>query len=294
MSTPATRHSFVHVLLLLMALIWGINFSVVKYGTVFVPPLAFNGVRVALAAVALLVIAIFAGKRWPSRRDTLALLLLGMLGNGVYQVLFIEGVARTRAGTAALVLASSPALIAIFGRAVGVERTTRRRWAGIAVQLGGMALVVFGSARAATSDSGSLAGTLLVLAGAVAWAVFTVALKPFTHRIHPLQLAALTMIGGALPLVLLALPDVAATSWRAVPNGVWGAIVYSGIGGLVIAYLFWYRGVRAIGPTRTAMYGNLQPIIALAVAWITLHEIPTIWQGLGATGIMSGLLLTRS
>lgn len=294
MTPPPTRHSLVHVLLLMMALIWGINFSVVKYGTGFVAPLAFNSVRVALAAVALLCIAVAAGGRWPSRRDALALLLLGMLGNGLYQVLFIEGVARTRAGTAALVLASSPALIAVLGRALGVERTTRRRWAGIAIQLCGMALVVFGSARAATSDSGSLTGTLLVLAGALAWAIFTVMLKPYTHHIHPLQLAALTMAGGALPLALLALPDVATTSWRAVPFDVWVAIVYSGIGGLVIAYLFWYRGVRAIGPTRTAMYGNLQPIIALAVAWMTLHEMPTVWQGLGATGIMSGLLLTRS
>lgn len=277
-----------------MALIWGINFSVVKYGTHFVPPLAFNGVRVALAALALLVIAIVARARWPSRRDTLILLLLGVLGNGVYQVLFIEGMARTRAGTAALVLASSPAFIAIIGRAFGVERTTRRRWIGIAIQLAGMGLVVLGSARAATSDRGSLFGTLLVLAGSLAWAIFTVTLKPYTHRIHPLQLAALTMAGGALPLAVVAMPDMVATSWETVPAGVWVAILYSGLGALVVAYLLWYRGVRAIGPTRTAMYGNLQPIIALAVAWIMLHEIPTVWQGLGATGIMSGLLLTKS
>ncbi len=73
----------------------------------------------------------------------------------------------------------------------------------------------------------------------------------------------------------------------------WGAILYSGIGALVIAYIFWFYGVRKLGPTRTALYGNLQPLIALLVAWLTLGEMPTSWQGLGAATIVGGVLLTR-
>ena len=68
---------------------------------------------------------------------------------------------------------------------------------------------------------------------------------------------------------------------------------YSGLGALVIAYLFWYRGMKVLGPTRTAMYSNLQPIFALLVAWLTLGEVPTIWQGVGTACITSGLLMTR-
>ena len=71
-------------------------------------------------------------------------------------------------------------------------------------------------------------------------------------------------------------------------------MIFSGLGGLVIAYLFWYRGVRVLGPTRTAMYSNLQPVFALAVAWLALHEIPTVGQGLGAAAIIAGVLLTRT
>src|SRR5437867_9462337 len=88
--------------LLLMAVIWGVNFSVIKYGTTLVPPLAYNGVRIMLAAVSLGIIAIVWGGAAPGRSDLLALLALGALGNGIYQVLFIEGLARTRAGEAAL------------------------------------------------------------------------------------------------------------------------------------------------------------------------------------------------
>ena len=71
-------------------------------------------------------------------------------------------------------------------------------------------------------------------------------------------------------------------------------MLYSGLGALVLAYLFWYRGVRQLGPTRTAMYGNLQPVIALGVAWLSLGEVPTIFQAAGAVLILGGLVLTRS
>jgi drug/metabolite transporter (DMT)-like permease len=107
------------------------------------------------------------------------------------------------------------------------------------------------------------------------------------------QLSALTMVGGAIPLAVVASPTLVATNWAGLSTLGWLAIAYSGVGSLVIAYYFWYRGVRVLGPTRTAMYSNLQPVIAILVAWLWLAETPTPWQGIGAVCIMSGLLLTR-
>ena len=63
---------------------------------------------------------------------------------------------------------------------------------------------------------------------------------------------------------------------------------------IVVAYLLWYRGVRLIGPTRTAMYGNLQPIVALVVAALMLGEVPSAAQSVGCVTTVLGLLLTRS
>src|SRR5947209_5918420 len=83
--------------LVLMAVIWGVNFSVVKFGTSLVEPLAYNGLRVGLAAVTLAIIVAVRRLPMPSLRTTLALLALGVLGNGVYQFFFIEGLARTSA-----------------------------------------------------------------------------------------------------------------------------------------------------------------------------------------------------
>jgi len=280
-----------------MALIWGVNFIVVKIGTQLMHPLAFNSGRVAIAAVSLIVVAFAMREPWPTRRDTLTLLGLGVLGNGLYQWFFIEGIARTRAGDAALVLAAAPALMAIIGRILGVEQVTRRKVLGIAASLLGMALVVFGRGTAdpaSTSGVATLAGNLLVLAACFCWALYTVLLKPYTERVSGVSLSALTMVGGAIPLVAVSMRHVAATPWMSLPASGWGALPYSGLLALVVAYLFWYRGVRVLGPTRSAMYSNLQPVVALVVAWIALGEQPTVIQVLGAVAIMTGLLLTRT
>jgi drug/metabolite transporter (DMT)-like permease len=280
------------LLLVLMAFIWGVNIAVVKYGTLHLAPLAYNGVRVAIAALALLAIAAAMRDKWPARRDVIALLLLGVLGNGLYQLLFIQGIAHTRAGNAALVLAATPAFVALFGWMRGIERIRPRGMVGIAISILGIGLVVAGTAPLGAGVS-TMFGDLLVLAGCFCWAAFTVLLKPYTARVNAVQVAGITMSGGVIPLLVISAPAIAATAWTQVPLMTWGAIVFSGIGALVIAYLCWYRGVRVLGPTRTSMYGNLQPIVALLFAWVILHEVPTVMQGMGAASIITGLIMTR-
>jgi drug/metabolite transporter (DMT)-like permease len=281
--------------LLTMAMIWGVNFSVVKYATNRVDPLAFNALRISLAALALLLIGMVTGKGWPSRRVTLSLLALGVLGNGIYQLFFVEGITHTRAGDAALVIAATPAFIALLGRVRGIERIGSRGWIGILLSMAGIALVTFQKGDpSAGAGNASWLGDVMILCGSLAWAIYTVLLKPYTHSVDGVKLSALTMTGGAIPFFIFSWSHVRDTAWGQVPGSVWGAMAYSGLGALVIAYLFWYRGMRVIGPTRTAMYSNLQPLFAVIVAWLWLNEVPTAYQVAGAASITSGLLLTRS
>jgi drug/metabolite transporter (DMT)-like permease len=280
-------------LLVLMAVIWAVNYTVAKYGTRTVAPLAYNAVRIVMAVVALLGIGRAMSHERPSRRDLIALLSIGLLGHGLYQVFFIEGLAHSRAGTVALMLAASPAFVAIAGRIFRVERIGPRGWAGIALQLVGVSFVVFGSVAHSTSGD-SLLGSSLLVAGSLCWALFATLIKPYTERLSGIDVGAYSQAGGAVFVALVGIPSIVATNWIAVPAPVWGAIVYSGIGALVIGNLIWYYGVSKIGPTHVSMFSNLQPLVALAVAWIVLGEVPTMWQGIGAGSIMTGLVVTRT
>lgn len=281
------------MLLLLMATIWAINFSVVKFGTTRIPSLAFTGMRVLICSVVLLGIVFWQRKPLPPRRDILLLIMLGMIGNGLYQLLFIQGVARTRAGNAALIVAAAPGFIAVASRLRGIERANGRVLAGIGLSILGVGFVVLGSSSTTQHDSTFL-GSLLVFSSVLCWTAFTVGLQPLTKRTDQIQLSAFAMMGGTIPLIFTTAPAILATNWKLVSLGGWASLFYASVISMVIGYLFWYRGLRVLGPTRTASYSNLQPVIALGVAWIFLHEVPTPWQVVGVVTIMSGVLLTRS
>lgn len=285
----ATRST--ELALVAMAVIWGVNFSVVKYATQVMEPLAYNALRMTLGCLVLFAIAYARPGRHASTADRRRLMLLGVLGHCVYQVLFIKGITLTRAGTASLVVAASPALVAIVARMLGHERLPMRTVIGIALSISGVMLVLGGSVSA--DGTSHLIGDLMILAAVVAWAFYTALLMPVTRRADSVQIAAWTLLGGVVPLTLIATPALLRTEWSAIAPLTWGAVVYSGLFAMVVAYLFWYRGVEQIGPTRTAMFGNLQPIVAVLFAWPLLGEVPTLFQGAGAATVVGGLWLAR-
>ena len=276
-----------------MALIWAVNYSVLKFGTQLVHPLAYNGLRIPFAAVLQFAVAGAMRLAPVPRGDAIRLVLLGMVGNGIYQIFFILGQAQSRVATTVLILASGPALAAIVGRLRGSEHLTRRSWFGIALQLLGVSSVVMGTAGIA-SGSDTLVGVALVFLSALSWAWFSVLVQPLTERVAGLHVGAYTMLGGAVVSLLVAVPAMLATPWTTVSPAVYGALAYSTVGAMVIAYLFWYHGVRTLGPTHTSMYSNLQPLLAMGIAWAVLSEMPTAWQLAGAALIMTGLLAART
>ena len=291
----AAHHSFglTDLLLLTMAVIWGVNFVVVKYATHVFNPVAFTGLRVGTAAAFLVAFAFARGGFALSRHDVLRLLFLGVIGNGLYQLFFVHGVARTRAGNASLIVGAAPAFIALAARVRGMERVKRMTLVGIALSMIGVALVIVGSGTLSNGQT-TLLGSVLVFLGVLCWSAYTIMLQPYTKRIDVIQLSAVTMVGGAVPLLVASMPALVATDWSSVGAGGWLALFYSSVISMGVAYFFWYRGLRVLGPTRTAVYSNLQPIVALLAAWALLGEVPTIFQGLGAVTIIAGVFLTRT
>lgn len=280
--------------LILMAAIWGGHYTVLKYGLQTMAPFTFAAVRMVSALIILTALAaLVRDTPRPSWKDIRGMMLLGLIGNGLYQLLFMIGMTQTRAGIAALIIAASPAWVAIIGRLLGREQVTSRSWAGIGLQLLGVTCVVL-STKSVSSASGSSFYTLLIILCGVIWSLYTVLLQPYTARIHPLHLSVATLSSGATLMFFAALPGLIKLDFTTIAPSAWWALSYSTVLAMIIAYLLYYRGIKVIGPTRTAVYGNLQPVIAIAVAWVLLHEAPGIWQWVGTILIMAGLLLSRS
>jgi drug/metabolite transporter (DMT)-like permease len=284
-----------HAALLLMVVIWAVNFSVSKVALQELRPLAFNAVRFPMAAALLLLVLRARGTRLlPERGDVPRVLTLGLLGNLLYQMFFILGLDRTRAGNASLLLAGTPILTALLSATLGHERVRPRVWFGVVATFAGILLVVLGGRVQLEAGRSTLAGDLLMFGASIAWAFYTVGSRPLIERYGALPVTAWTLWVGALGLVLAGLPQTLRTDWQTVSLLTWIAIVYAGVLSIGVAYIIWYYGVERLGNTRTATYSNVVPVIALAVAWLWLHEVPTAGQLAGTVIILTGVSVAQS
>jgi len=279
--------------LLGIPVVWGVNYAVIKAALLEFQPMAFNGVRFALATVTIGLLLRHRGAslRMP-RKGLWRLALLGVLGNAVYQLLFIEGIARTSAANASLIMASSPMLVALLATALGRERLRRRGWLGVVLAVAGLTLVLSVQELDGFTRVG-LSGDLLVLAAAITWALYTVLASNVMARTSSLSATLVTFLSGTPVLLLMAVPSLASQDWRRIGAMGWLGVAFSGIVAIGLGYLAWNTGLGAVGSTRTVVYSNLTPVVAAALAWVTLGERWTFPQAAGAVVVLVGIALTR-
>ena len=280
--------------LLLIVLIWGVNFSVLKVLLRELDPLALNALRFPMAAVALwILVRRLDGSSKPDPEDLLRIITLGLLGNVAYQLCFIFGVDSTFAGNASLLLATTPVWTLFLSSVSGHERPGGWVIIGVAGTLIGIFMVITGSRDAGTLASPTTRGDLLILIASMLWAMYTVGGRKPVTRYGALRVTAWTLWVATPIIFFMGLPGLMRTDLRTITPEAWIGVTYAGLLGIGLAYLLWYRAVERIGNNRTAVYSNLVPVAALITAWIWLGEVPTTLQLIGAAVILVGLTLAR-
>lgn len=280
--------------LLTMVVIWGVNFTVVKTALQEMTPMAFNGLRFAGASVLTMFLAwLLEHDLTIARRDWGLVVLLSCIGNLVYQILFINGLARSRASNTSLILSTAPIFVAFVSSLTKTEKLSGRNWVGILLSFLGIFLLM-GSNNGITIEHHALLGSVLVLCSTVSWATYTVFLKRLLQRNSVLKSTAWIMIATTPLLILVALPDLLTMNWRAISLGSWLGLLYSSAIAIGIGYVIWNTGVQRVGSVRTAVYSYFTPVVSVLVAWAFLGETMQPLQALGALGILLGVWLGRS
>jgi drug/metabolite transporter (DMT)-like permease len=313
MRTPSGTHPLRNDLeLLCVVLLWAFNFSVIKVGLREIEPLAYNIIRFLCASTVLLVLTrLREGSLAVPRRDLARLALLGLVGHAIYQICFIEGLARTSASRASLLFGSTPVVVALLSRLAGHERIRLYGVLGAVLGFGGVYLIVEagvsdpggGAAdaiagrsaadEAARSAGSEAAGSLLIVGAVVCWSLYTILAREVLQRHSPLRVTALSMAAGTLLLIPPAIPPCLRQDWGAVSGPAWAGLTYSFVFALVVSYVIWYRSVKQVGNLRTAVYSNLVPVFGTLFGVWLLGERLTAGLGLGAACILAGIVLTR-
>src|SRR5436309_5171259 len=262
------------LMLLVTVMIWSLNFTVTKYVLNHgFKPLAYGGVRFGAAAL------LFTGVTYARersfrvrRRDVLHIVAAAIVGIFLNQVAFVYGTKLTTAATVALVFGTMPILTALFARAGRIEQLHSRFWLAAATCFGGVVLVAVG---AKGGISGNVWGYLLVLGGAATWAAYSVAIAPLMRRYTASRLSAWALsIGGGM-LLAAGAPQLSSQDYGALPNTVWLAYVFAVVGPLFVTNLLWFNAIDRVGPSRAALYTNLQPFLGAVFALLILSESMT-------------------
>jgi drug/metabolite transporter (DMT)-like permease len=295
LTIPAkARFSAVDVALVVMSFVWGLNFTAVKGALADFQPLTFNAIRFGTSSLFLL------GVLWlrersigVHRKDLARFIMLALIGNTAYQLFFINGIALTTATNSALILATTPIFVILFGALLDVEKVTNRVIQGVILSFLGVVMIVLGSGNTLTFSDQSLLGDLLIVANPICWSIYTVLSKPMLKEYSPLKLTAVTMSIGAVPLVIVALPSLNQQNWTAISMNSWLGLAFSAFFAIGLGYVIWYTGVSRIGSARTSLYDNLVTVFALASAWILLSESMTAVQIAGAVLVFVSLYVVR-
>ena len=186
---------------------------------------------------------------------------------------------------------STPVLVALGGHFVLGERLGGLQWAGVACSAAGVLLTVTrGDLR--LLEAPPSAGDGLVLLCQVAWAVYTLYGKRVLTRLSPrAATTAAYLIGTAflLPIAVLAAP--AFPPARLGSGFAWAVVILQGTLG-TLSHVWYYRGVQTVGPSVTAVFMNIQPVVGLVLATLLLGEAVTLPGVVGAVLILGGVFMT--
>ena len=272
----------------LAAIFWGTNFEATRVALEHLSPWTAAAGRFAIAAAAIL------GWLWLSRgldlrvlrRNWPAFVVLGIVGVVGFNAALFLGMKTSSPVTAALIMGTTPLTTTLLDALLQRRRPKGIVLIGMGVSLVGVALTVgaFSGTRFATGD-------LLILAGSVGWALYTIGCRSWVRGAAAIETAAWTMVFGAIGLVTIAL--LLENPFRDLAQSGPAAqliVVYMALVGSVLAYIFWQVGIAVRGPGATSVLFNLVPVAALFVA-AACGRMPGLSQVVGVIVAILGVLL---
>ena len=223
------KQTLVEISLFIVALIWALNFSVVKSSLSEIDPFSFNGLRFIFAAAVIWVALLWRGQQFRiPRKDWLPLLGMGLLGNLIYQGLFIIGIDYTLSANAAVMLGTIPIWVGLFSHFFDLEKMNRFKTAGVLFAFAGIVLLIGGNSQGFSFTSQTFLGDIIIILAAVVWGAFTILSKPFLSHYTPIQFSTVMSTIGCIVLFLVGLPSMMEMDWGSVSAAAYGGVFYSG------------------------------------------------------------------
>ncbi len=282
-----------YVKLLLMALFWGGTFIAGRLLAQSVGPFAGAFLRFAVASVCLVAVMLKMERHVgrPSARHLAVLLIMGMTGIFAYNVLFLKGLKLIEAGRASVIIANNPVFIALMAAVIFGERLNLLKVAGILVSVAGAVTVITHGSPSSLLSGAFGWGELFIFGCVASWVAYSLLGKIVMVRLSPLAAVTFSSVAGTVCLFPPAVMEGLLTA-DPYPLAAWVSIVYLGVFGTVLGFVWYYQGIQRIGPVRAGLFINFVPIFAVLLSVLFLKEPLTLSLLVGAILVSAGVCLT--
>ena len=269
-------------------LTWSSAYAAIAYGLDGFTPGEVALGRLLLGSVCFVLWMRIRRLRWPPASAWPALLGLGVIGLAVYHLCLNYAETRIASGTAAIIIALSPAATAVASALWLRERLSARAIAGLLIALAGVMLLVLTSGTAVSFQPKAA----LVLVSVLATAIYFTLQKPFSVRHGAEAVTTVTILGGALGTLPfgLGLPH----ALLAAPPSRIAALVWLALAPTFLGYLTWNMALQRASVTKVSSFIYFSTPIALAISWVWLGERPGWVTLIGGVIVVGGVVLTNA
>lgn len=276
------RNTKIYLLATLAAVFWGANFNLARPVLAEMSPYIAGASRYVLAA-AVMVLIVWGKKEGIPLKHWKAYLVLGIVGVFGFNLFFFLGMETSSAINGALIMGLNPLLTAILGYLILGDKPSNRQLVAFPIGIAGVVIVVLGAGAQLTVSTGDI----YILIANFNWALYNVLVK----KMMPKDVSGVASTAGIMTFGAIALTVAASLHGNSVvmPTvGAGAALLMMSLGGGVLAYLFWNASIAQLGPSKAAIFLNLVPVTAMAIAAF-MHMPPTHAQLFGAVLVISAV-----
>jgi drug/metabolite transporter (DMT)-like permease len=261
------RRSLAHVALFLVNVIYAANYLIAK-GIMpdYIPPSGFIFYRVSGSVLLFVLLQSFFREK-VDKKDFPRLILAGLFGVAINQLLFFNGLNLTSPINASIIMTSNPILVLIISHIMLKEVITRYKIAGVLI--GGLgAVLLLASTKQAATGHASLTGDLMVFINAMSYGVYLVIVKPLLAKYKPTTVIMWVFIFGWCFVLPFGLPQALEVDWQEMPTSVIMGVIYVVVFTTFLAYLFNIFALKIVSPSVASTYIYLQPVLAGLFAYL--------------------------
>ncbi len=284
--------------LVMVAALWGGTFIAGRILAQSLPLMTAAFSRFFVASILLVIVAVKMEGKLPrlNREQILLTAILGFTGIFLYNICFFGALARIPAGRTSLFVSLTPIVTAISASIIFSERLGLRRWIGIVVALiGAIVVITRGDLIGGIADiSQSLGlGELMMLGAVFSWATYTLISRKVLEALSPIAATTYGTLWGFVFLSIGAVGEFKDIDWMPLDWRVWTSVFYLGAFGTVLAFIWYYQGIKTVGPSRTAIFTNLVPAFGILFSAVLLGEPILISMVVGGLIAVLGVSLVN-